>query len=72
VLEQDDRNGGLTGGLDVGGVSLERFYQHWFASDVHVAQLIEQLGLQDRLVFHETRTGMCFADRFFRLGDPST
>ena len=65
VLEQDDEVGGLAGSFSVGETRLEKFYHHWFTSDVHVMQLIDELGLQDRLVLRATRTGMYYAHNFF-------
>ncbi len=70
VLEADGDVGGLAGSFDVGGVALERFYHHWFKSDVHILDLIRELGLGDNIVFRETRTGLYYANTFYRLSSP--
>ena len=70
VLEQDDSIGGLAGSFTVNGQSLEKFYHHWFTSDQHVMTLLEELGLRDRLRLRPSRTGMYYANRFFRLSTP--
>lgn len=70
VLEADPEVGGLAGSFDVGGVALERFYHHWFKSDVHILDLIRELGLGDNIVFRETRTGLYYANTFYRLSSP--
>lgn len=70
VLEADTEVGGLAGSFDVGGVELERFYHHWFKSDVHILELIRELGLGDNIVFRETRTGLYYANTFYRLSSP--
>ena len=76
VLEQDEAVGGLAGSFCVGDASLlsssrlEKFYHHWFTSDVHIMQLINALGLQDKVVVRATRTGMYYAHNFFRLSSP--
>lgn len=70
VLEADAALGGLAGSFDVQGVPLERFYHHWFKSDVHILGLIEDIGCADRVVFRETRTGLYFANTFYRLSTP--
>ena len=70
VLEADPEVGGLAGSFPAGGARLEKFYHHWFTSDVHVMRLIEELGQADRIVIRPTRTGMYFAHDFFRLSTP--
>ncbi|QNN22076.1 NAD(P)/FAD-dependent oxidoreductase [Planctomycetales bacterium ZRK34] len=70
VLEADPDVGGLAGSFDVDGVSLERFYHHWFTNDRHVMDLIEELGQQDRILLRPTRTGMYYANNFYRLSTP--
>ena len=70
VLEADDTLGGLGGGFKVGDTTLERFYHHWFRSDSHIIELIEELGAGDRVVVRPTRTGMYYANSFHRLSTP--
>ena len=70
VLEYDDNVGGLAGSFPVGGTRLEKFYHHWFTSDVHVMRLIEELGRTDRILPRPTRTGVYYAHNFFKLSTP--
>ena len=70
VLEADCALGGLAGSFDVDGVSLERFYHHWFKSDVHILGLIDDIGQSNRVVFRQTRTGLFYANTFYRLSSP--
>lgn len=70
VLEKDDCVGGLAGCFDVGGEKLEKFYHHWFTSDKHIIDLITRLGLEEKLVFHSTKTGMYYARNFYKLSGP--
>ena len=70
VLEQDAELGGLAGGFRAGGTRLEKFYHHWFTSDVHIMRLIEELGEADKLRLRATRTGTYHAHGFFRLSTP--
>ncbi len=70
VLEGDDNVGGLAGSFYVGGTHLEKFYHHWFTSDVHVMRLIEELGRTDRILLRPTRTGVYYAHDFFKLSTP--
>ena len=52
------------------GEKLERFYHHWFTSDLEVMQLIEELGLSHLLEVKPTNTGIYYAHNFFRLSFP--
>lgn len=70
VLERDPAVGGLASGFQVGEATLERFYHHWFTNDVHVQELIREIGESDRVVYRPTRTGMYYANNIFRLSTP--
>ena len=70
IVEKDSMVGGLASGFKVGPHTLERFYHHWFTNDVHVMDLIRDIGCQDQVVFRPTRTGMYHANTIFRLSTP--
>ena len=70
VLEADAEVGGLAGCFEVNGERLEKFYHHWFVNDAHIMQLINELGSADNIVHRPTRTGMYFANNFFKLSSP--
>ena len=62
--------GGLAGSFNVGPTRLEKFYHHWFTNDEHIPELVEELGQRDQVVFRPTRTGMYYANSFFKLSTP--
>jgi len=70
VLEKDSEPGGLAGSFWVGDQRLEKFYHHWFLSDTHISDLVEKVGQKDQIIARETRTGMYYAHKFFRLSTP--
>jgi protoporphyrinogen oxidase len=70
ILEKEPVVGGLASGFMVGEFTLEKFYHHWFTNDVHVMDLIEEIGRKDEVVFRPTRTGMYYANTIFRLSTP--
>ena len=70
ILEAEPEVGGLAGTFDVNGERLEKFYHHWFTNDLHVNELVRELGEDDRIVYRPTRTGMYFANHIFRLSSP--
>jgi protoporphyrinogen oxidase len=71
VLEADADVGGLAGTFEVQGERLEKFYHHWFTNDAHVGDLVKELGVEDRVVYRPTRTGMYFANSVFRMSSPA-
>ena len=70
VLEADAEVGGLAGGFPTAAGRLEKFYHHWFTSDVHIMRLIDELDLADRVLMRPSRTGMYYAGTIFRLSNP--
>ena len=70
VLERDAEVGGLAGSFPAGGARLEKFYHHWFTNDVHVMNLIAELGQSDQVLTRPTRTGTYYAHDFFKLSTP--
>jgi len=70
VVEKDAELGGLAGTFDVNGFKLEKFYHHWFNSDIHIMDMIKRLGLQKNIMLRPTKTGMYFTNQIFRLSKP--
>ena len=70
LLEQDDEIGGLAGSFLAGGTRLEKFYHHWFTNDIHVMELVAELGKSDLVVRRPTATGTYYAHDFFKLSTP--
>lgn len=70
VIEKDADLGGLAGGFDVGGHLLEKFYHHWFNNDRQIMDLIAELRAEENILLRPTRTGMYYAEQFYRLSTP--
>ena len=45
--------------------SVEKFYHHWFQSDASMMGLIQELGLQDKVIFPRPLTVMYFNGKFY-------
>jgi protoporphyrinogen oxidase len=71
VFEKAERLGGLASGFRARGWewSLEHFYHHWFASDVHVKTFARKWGLEAGLRFSEPSTVMQLRSGAFRALD---
>lgn len=71
VIEGDSTPGGLAGVFEFDdGVSVEKFYHHWFNNDVFVPELVKELGLEGDVILLPTRTGMYFNGRMWKLSTP--
>lgn len=58
VYERSSVPGGLGTYLKIGNNYLEAFYHHFFQSDVHLKELIHELGLSDELKYYRVKTGI--------------
>ena len=71
VLEASDELGGLAASIEAGGTPLERFYHHSFKTDQAMIDLIQELGLGDKLRFHQPSTGVFLDGRMYPFGTPA-
>lgn len=71
VFDGDTQPGGLAGSFDLAGTQLEKFYHHWFTNDEAVMTLIRDLGCEDHILLRPTRTGLYYANHFFKLSTPT-
>jgi protoporphyrinogen oxidase len=71
IYEKDSDIGGLAGTFELSpGVRVEKFYHHWFTSDVDVLGLIDELGLSHLKQYRSSNTGLYFTNSIFRLASP--
>lgn len=70
VFEADDRVGGMTASFDFNGLKIERYYHFHCISDHAFLQVLEELGLSDRMHWVETRMGYWYQDRLQPWGNP--
>jgi protoporphyrinogen oxidase len=71
LLDADSAVGGLAGGYEVCGGVVEKFYHHWFNHESDILQFIKEMGLEDHLEHHATRTGFYYENSIFRLSEPT-
>lgn len=71
VIEAESTPGGLAGTFEFSdGVTLEKFYHHWFNNDLYVPKLVHDLGLEGNIVTLPSQTGMYFNGRIWKLSTP--
>lgn len=70
VFEADDRIGGMAASFDFAGHSLERYYHFHCTSDHAFLDLLDELGLADRMRWVETKMGFWYQGRIQPWGNP--
>jgi protoporphyrinogen oxidase len=65
VVEKSKEFGGLAGGFKVQGTPLEKFYHHLFASDKAAINLINEIGLGDKLKFYPASNGIFYKGKLY-------
>ena len=60
ILERSDTVGGLASGFKVEGASLERAYHHLFKTDTSIINLAKELGVGDKLKWHDSSVGLYY------------
>lgn len=62
--------GGLASSVQIEGNAVERFYHFICRSDEHLMRLIDELGLREKLFWHQTRTSFFHDGRYYPFGTP--
>ncbi len=70
IFEADDRVGGMTAVFDFNGLEIERYYHFHCISDRAFLQVLDELGLADKMRWTETRMGYWFRGRLQPWGNP--
>lgn len=65
ILEKYNQMGGLASTVEVAGTQLERFYHHIFATDLDILDLIDRMGLHDRLKWYPENTGNWYQGKWY-------
>ncbi|MFA4827144.1 MAG: FAD-dependent oxidoreductase, partial [Candidatus Shapirobacteria bacterium] len=68
IFEKEKEAGGLAGGFEINGTNLEKSYHHIFKSDKYLIDLIEELGLKDKLKWSESSIGLYFDGKMYPFG----
>ena len=70
VFERGAHLGGLAMAFPFGDTEIEKYYHHWFTSDVDILALLDELGLAPRLRWSSPVMGMFCRDRVYRFTSP--
>ena len=70
VFEADDRIGGMTAAFDFSGLSIERYYHFHCISDSGFLQVLDELGLSDKMHWVATKMGYWYQGKVQSWGNP--
>lgn len=70
LFEADDRVGGMTACFDFAGLQIERYYHFHCTSDSAFLQILDELGIADKMRWVETRMGYWYQRRLQPWGNP--
>ncbi len=70
IFEADDRVGGMTAAFDFNGLSIERYYHFHCISDHAFLQMLEELGLSDKMHWVKTKMGYWYQNKLQAWGNP--
>lgn len=70
IFEADDRVGGMTAAFDFGGLEIERYYHFHCISDSEFLQVLDELGISDKMRWVETKMGYWYQGRLQPWGNP--
>lgn len=70
IFEADDRVGGMTATFDFDGLEIERYYHFHCTSDTDFFQVLNELGIEDKLHWKATRMGYWYGQRLQPWGTP--
>ena len=63
LIEKDEKLGGLALTSRVEGMELEKYYHHFFKSDKALQSLLKELGLEKKLRWYKSKTGIFHEDK---------
>jgi len=70
IYERDDRIGGMSASFNFDGLDIERYYHFICKTDYPLFQLLEELGLSDKLRWTDTKMGFYYNGKLYKWGTP--
>jgi len=70
IFEASEAIGGIAGAVQIDGFYLEKYYHHFFKSDIYVLEFLRELGLESKLLWKQSRMGYYSGNRSYDFGTP--
>ena len=72
LFEADDRLGGMAACFDFEGLKIERYYHFHCLSDSAFLKLLDEIGIQNQLIWKQTKMGFYYNNRLYKWGSLSS
>lgn len=70
LMESENEAGGIAGTFNFNGYSLEKYYHHFFKSDTYIRKLLNELGMDDKVHWLESKMGFFIDIKLYDFGTP--
>lgn len=70
VFEADDRVGGMAASFDFNNLRIERYYHYHCTTDSDVLQVLDELGMAEKMHWVETKMGYWYLNKLQPWGNP--
>jgi protoporphyrinogen oxidase len=70
VFEKNGQLGGLAGSFKFRDFFLEKYYHHIFKCDEEIIDLIQEIGIEKKLIWKETKMGFFHEKKIYPFGTP--
>lgn len=70
IFERSHDLGGLAGGFKIHGNNLEKAYHHLFNTDKEIIKFVKEIGIEDKLQWHESSMGLYNSGELYKFSTP--
>ena len=70
IYEKEDRLGGMSAHFDFSGLDIEKYYHFVCGPDYPMFEIMEELGVYDKLKWADTKMGLFYQGRLYKWGGP--
>lgn len=71
IFEQDTNMGGLAGWTNINNVPIEKFYHHFFTSDIDLINLAKELKIIDKISYYPSTVGFYINNKLLPFTSPT-
>jgi protoporphyrinogen oxidase len=68
IIERNTELGGLASGFFIQGENLEKTYHHIFKTDTDIIDFVKELGIEDKLEWHDSSMSIYYNSKFHKFG----
>lgn len=70
IFEKSDKVGGIAETFDCKGYTLEKYYHHFFKSDINLLKLLDELDLDKNILWLQSKMGYFTDNKIWDFGTP--